>query len=101
MEAVTAALLTPQRPSLLGIDLVKAAAIGKMGFVGFFPATKGLLNGEQVELGELLGVFGLGLDRNRAVNDPLAPCAHALPIYKYLNFNQIDEYVENAKNATV
>jgi hypothetical protein len=22
-------------------------------------------------------------------------------IYKYLNFNQIDEYVENAKNATV
>jgi hypothetical protein len=58
---VTVALLTPQRPSLLGVDLIKAAAICKVGFVGFFPATKGLLNDKQVELGELLGIFGLGL----------------------------------------
>jgi aconitate hydratase 2/2-methylisocitrate dehydratase len=25
----------------------------------------------------------------------------AANVYKYLNFNQIEEYVENAKNATV
>ena len=47
--------------SPIGVNLVKAPAIGKVGFVGFFPTTKGLLNGEQLELGELLGVFGLGL----------------------------------------
>ena len=42
------------RTSLLGVNLVKAAAIGKVGFVGFFPTTEGLLNGEQFELGQPL-----------------------------------------------
>ena len=68
---MTVALLTPQRPSPFGVDLVKAAAICKVGFVGFSPATKGLLNGEQVELGELLGVFvqGVGVTGQRQRGD--------------------------------
>ncbi len=53
--------------SLLGVNLVKKRDIGKVLFLGLGPATKGLFDGEQIDLGEPLGVFGLGLGRNRAI----------------------------------
>ena len=61
MAAVTDALRKPQRPSFLGVNLVKACAIGKVGFVGFFPATKGLVDGEEVSLGNCLAYLAWAL----------------------------------------
>ncbi len=46
---------------LLGEDLVKTATVGKVRLVGRSPAAKGLVNREQVELGQLFGVRGLRL----------------------------------------
>ena len=44
---------------LLQVNLVKAAAIGKVIFVRLGPAAKGLLYGEQSDSGQLLDVLGL------------------------------------------
>ncbi len=40
--------------SLLQINLIETATVCEVIFVGFFPATKCLLNGEQGKLGQLL-----------------------------------------------
>ena len=46
---------------LARVDLVEAATVGEVFLVRFGPAAEPLLDGEQVQLGKLLGVFGLGL----------------------------------------
>jgi len=43
------------------VDLIEAAAIGKVILVRLGPAAKGLLDGEQIEFGQLLDVLGLRL----------------------------------------
>ncbi|MPM54087.1 hypothetical protein SDC9_100860 [bioreactor metagenome] len=53
--------------SLLGVDLIEAAAIGKVRLVRLGPAAKGLVDGHQRELGELLLKLGLGLFAGRTV----------------------------------
>src|SRR2546427_3733220 len=37
-----------------GVDLVEAAAVGKVILVGLGPAAKGLVDGDQLQLGELV-----------------------------------------------
>ena len=44
---------------LLQINLIEATAISKVIFVGFFPSTKCLFNGEHGKLGQLLGILRL------------------------------------------
>ena len=46
--------------SLGGVNLIKESAISKVGFGGLLPAAKGLFDFEQLDLGQLFGVFGLG-----------------------------------------
>ena len=53
-------------------DLVEAAAIGEVGLVGLRPATECLVDGEQVQLRELPGIFGLRLLRDRGAIEILA-----------------------------
>jgi hypothetical protein len=50
---------------LLGVNLVKAVAVGKVLLVGLFSAAKGLVNGEELDLGELVGVLGFGFVGHR------------------------------------
>jgi hypothetical protein len=50
-----------QAPSFLGINLVKVSTIGEVDFGGLLPASKGFFDFEQLDLGKLFGVFGLGL----------------------------------------
>jgi len=44
---------------LLQVNLIEASAIGKVVLVRLGPAAEALLDGEQVELGQLLDVQGL------------------------------------------
>ena len=46
--------------SLLGVNLVKLTAINKVHLARFVPTAKGLVDGEQVQFGQLFGVLGLG-----------------------------------------
>jgi len=46
--------------SLGGVNLVKESAIGKVGFGGLLPTAKGFFDFEELDLGQLLGVLGLG-----------------------------------------
>ncbi len=52
--------LSLTHPLLLAVNLIKHRAIRKVLFTGAIPATKGLIDGEEVQLGHLLGLFGLG-----------------------------------------